>query len=47
MGKKTLQKYIYSKNDKIFKSGKIVCLVAKPIETKMSNLACFEAVLQS
>ena len=41
------QKYIYSKNDKILKSGKIDYSVAKPIETKMSNSACFGAVFQS
>ena len=41
------QKYIYSKNDKILKSGKIDYSVAKPIERKMSNSACFGAVFQS
>ena len=39
--------YIYSKNDRILKSGKNDYSVAKPIETKMPNLTCFGAVLQS
>ena len=39
--------YIYSKNDRILKSGKSDYSVAKPIGTKMPNLTCFGAVLQS